>query len=133
MAPVWPDWAFFALWPTIQNRWQQIFYPNCPHCKAIFVKVSKSFIFLVKSFLGNFYRHLAIFIWSYWMVPICFCMVKKSLVTLKCVSYIWFKSRFKNNVGYGIVSDLDARPSCIFVKLPMTQPLFQLFVDSQLS
>ena len=29
-----------------------------------FVKVSKSFIFLVKSFLGNFYRHLAIFIWS---------------------------------------------------------------------
>ena len=29
--------------------------------KAIFVKVSKSIIFLVKSFLGNFYRHLAIF------------------------------------------------------------------------
>ena len=28
--------------------------------KAIFVKVSKSIIFLVKSFLGNFYRHLAI-------------------------------------------------------------------------
>ena len=27
--------------------------------------VSKSFIFLVKSFLGNFYRHLAIFIWSH--------------------------------------------------------------------
>ena len=27
--------------------------------------VSKSIIFLVKSFLGNFYRHLAIFIWSH--------------------------------------------------------------------
>ena len=26
-----------------------------------FVKVSKSLIFLVKSFLGNLYRHLAIF------------------------------------------------------------------------
>ena len=28
--------------------------------------MSKSFIFLVKSFLGNFYRHLAIFFWSHW-------------------------------------------------------------------
>ena len=56
---------FFALWATIQSRWQQLFYPNCPHCKAIFVKVSKSFISLVTSFLGNFYRNLAIFIWSH--------------------------------------------------------------------
>ena len=29
--------------------------------------MSKSFIFLVKPFLGNFYRHLAIFIWSHWL------------------------------------------------------------------
>ena len=28
--------------------------------------MSKSLIFLVKSFLGNFYRHLAIFFWSHW-------------------------------------------------------------------
>ena len=33
---------------------------------AIFVKASKSFIFLVKPFLSNFYRHLANFIWSHW-------------------------------------------------------------------
>ena len=38
-----------------------IFAQISPHYKAIFVKVSKSIIFLVKSFLGNFYRHLAIF------------------------------------------------------------------------
>ena len=31
------------------------------------VKVSKSIIFIVKPFLGNFYRHLAIFIWSHWL------------------------------------------------------------------
>ena len=37
------------------------------HYEAIFVKVSKSFIFLVKSFLGNFYRHLATFYWSHWV------------------------------------------------------------------
>ena len=58
---------FFALWATIQSRWQQLFYPNCPHCLAIFVKLSKSFIFLLKSFLGNLYRYLAIFIWSHWL------------------------------------------------------------------
>ena len=33
---------------------------------GIFVKMLKSVIFLVKSFLGNFYRHLAIFFWSHW-------------------------------------------------------------------
>ena len=52
---------FFVFWASIQRRWQQLFNSNCSHCQAIFVKVSKSFIFLLKSFLGNFYRHLAIF------------------------------------------------------------------------
>ena len=33
----------------------------------IFVEVSKYFIFLVKSFLGNFNRHLATFYWSLWL------------------------------------------------------------------
>ena len=28
--------------------------------------MSKSLIFLVKTFLGNFYRHLATFCWSHW-------------------------------------------------------------------
>ena len=36
-------------------------FTQISHSQAIFVKVSKSIIFLVKSFLGNFYRHLAIF------------------------------------------------------------------------
>ena len=36
------------------------FGPNFPHSWAIFVKVSKSISFLVKSFLGNSYRYLAI-------------------------------------------------------------------------
>ena len=44
---------FFALWATIQSWWPQLFWPNCPFL-AIFVRVSKSFIFLVKLFLGNF-------------------------------------------------------------------------------
>ena len=34
--------------------------------RIFFVKVSKSIIYLLKSFLGKFYRHLAIFFWSHW-------------------------------------------------------------------
>ena len=57
LTPVWPDWAIFALWATFSSLWQQLICPNLP----------KSLIFLVKSFLGNFYRHLAIFFWSHWL------------------------------------------------------------------
>ena len=60
-------WRFIGLWPTFKCFWQQTICPNLPHSLAFFVKVSKSIIFLVKSFLGNFYRHLAIFIWSQWI------------------------------------------------------------------
>ena len=34
---------------------------------TIFVKASKTLIFLVKSCLGNFYRHLATSFWSHWL------------------------------------------------------------------
>ena len=40
--------------------------PKSPTFLSNFCKGVK-IIFLVKSFLGNFYRHLAIFIWSHWM------------------------------------------------------------------
>ena len=59
-------WRFIGLWATFWSLWQQLICPNLPHSYAIFVKLSKSFIFLVKPFLGNFYRHLAIFFWSHW-------------------------------------------------------------------
>ena len=42
---------FIGLLATIQSLWQQLISPNLLH----------SLIFLVKSFWGNFYRHLAIF------------------------------------------------------------------------
>ena len=43
---------FIGLWATFHSLWQQLICPNLPHSLAIF---------LVKSFLGNCYRHLAIF------------------------------------------------------------------------
>ena len=42
-----------------------MFCPHRPHFRHFFVKVSKCFNFLIKSFLGNFYRHLATFYWSH--------------------------------------------------------------------
>ena len=45
---------FIGLWTTFQSLWQQFICPNVLHSKAIFVKVSKSLILLVKSFLGKF-------------------------------------------------------------------------------
>ena len=45
---------FFAFWASIQSQLQQLFYPNRSHCYAIFVKLLKSFVFLVKSFLPTF-------------------------------------------------------------------------------
>ena len=56
---------FIALCATIQSLWQQLISPNLLHSWAIFVNLSKSFLFLVKSYLGNFYRHLAIFFWTH--------------------------------------------------------------------
>ena len=56
---------FVALWANFESLWQQLFCPNRPHFKAIFEKVLESFIFLVKSFMGNFYRHLAALFWSH--------------------------------------------------------------------
>ena len=44
---------FIGLCTTFQSLQQQLICPNLPHYQAIFVKVSKSFIFLVKSFLAT--------------------------------------------------------------------------------
>ena len=54
---------FIGLWASFLSFWKPLICPNLPHSQAIFVK---SIIFLLKSFLGNFYRHLAIFFWSHW-------------------------------------------------------------------
>ena len=59
-------WRFISLWATFQSLWQQLFCPN-NHVMVIFVWLSKSFIFLVKSFLGNFYSHWATFYLSHWL------------------------------------------------------------------
>ena len=66
---MWPDWVIFWTLGNFLNPLATVNLPNLPHSEAITVNVSKSFIFLVKPFFGNFYRHLAIFIWSHCPLP----------------------------------------------------------------
>ena len=58
-------WRFIGLWPTFKCFWQHLICPNLSHSYGIFVKVSKSIIFLVKTVLGKFYKNLGIFFWSH--------------------------------------------------------------------
>ena len=64
------DWRLIAIWATFQPV-ATIILAKSPTFQAFFVKVSKSFIFLVKSFLSNFYRHLMIIFWSHWSDCVC--------------------------------------------------------------
>ena len=53
---------FIALWATFQSLWQQLgILPKSPTFFCNLLKGPKSFIFLVKSFLDNFYRQMAMF------------------------------------------------------------------------
>ena len=51
---VWPDWAIYWTLGKFLKRLATIYLPNLPHSLAIFVKVSKSIDFLVKSFWATF-------------------------------------------------------------------------------
>ena len=54
------------------SNFGQLFKPFSNIFWAIFRKVSECFIFLRKSFLRMFYRHLATFYWSHcWWVQLC--------------------------------------------------------------
>ena len=58
---VWPDWAIYWTLGNILKPLAKINLPKSPRFLSNFCKGVKITIFLVKSFLGNFYRHLAIF------------------------------------------------------------------------
>ena len=79
---VWPDLAIFCTLGNFLKALATIILLKSSTVLSIFVKVSKSIIFLLKSFLGNFYRHLAIFFWSH--------CTRMSLYNL-CISIaLWF-------------------------------------------
>ena len=61
---VWPDLAIYWTLGKFLKSLAPIYFPEAPTFLGNFCNGVK--IFQVKSFLGNFYRHLAIFIWSHW-------------------------------------------------------------------
>ena len=64
--PVWPDWAIYCTLGNFSKPLVTINMPKSPTFLGNFVKASIFFlIFLVKSFLGNFYWYLATFYWSH--------------------------------------------------------------------
>ena len=63
--PVWPDWLIYWTSGNLLKPLPTINLPKSSTFLGNFVNVSKSFIFAVKSCLGNFCRLLAIFFWSH--------------------------------------------------------------------
>ena len=109
---VWPDWAIYWTLDKFLKPWAAIKFPNLPHSWAIFVKVSKSIIFLVKSFLGNFYRHLAIFFWSHWAWA--------WLATMQRQKQPWFNSFCDQWVVVVVVmvAEDEKKAACLFGLIP---------------
>ena len=64
--PVWPDLAIYWTYGNFSRPGPTISLLKSPTFFGKFVKVSTSYIFLVKLFMGNFYRQLATFYWSHW-------------------------------------------------------------------
>ena len=80
---VWPDWAIYWTLDNFLKPLATINLPKSPTFLGIFCKGVKIYHFLVKSFFGNFYRHLAIFFWSHWMcVGACKSMRDKQSVSI---------------------------------------------------
>ena len=64
--PVWPDLASYWNLGNFSKPVAIISFAKSLTSLGNFCKAVKIFNFLVKSFFGNFYRHLATFYWSHW-------------------------------------------------------------------
>ena len=86
LQPVWPDRAIYWTLGYFLKPMATIDLPKSPPFLSNFLKVSKSVIILVKSFLGNFYRHLAILFRSHWLQSVCAAVHASQIYcrTLKC-------------------------------------------------
>ena len=79
---VWPDWAIYSTLGIFLKPLATINLPKSLTFLDNFYKGVKIFIFLVKSFLGNFYWHLAIFFWSHCCQAKYLCEIEALLTTI---------------------------------------------------
>ena len=63
LLPVWPDWTIYCIFGQLFKVCGNNYFAQIAH--IIWQFLQKSLIFLVKLFLGNFYRRLATFYWSH--------------------------------------------------------------------
>ena len=112
------EWAIF-----IKNTSNSTYSAN-------FVKVLKIYHFLVKSFLGNFYWHLAIFFWSHWQrlwhswMSCCFhhertgVRIQSFAIFINCHLYWNDKNKEKGSrmglfmIIWGIEQNISAQKQC---------------------
>ena len=93
---VYRHWAIYCTFGNFSKPVATIILPKLPTFQSNFVKVSKSFIFLVKSFLGNFCRHLATFYRSHCdcqhqSAPIEGCIELKTDHSVSCTVFVSLK------------------------------------------
>ena len=91
-------WSIFCALGNFLKPLATINLPKSLTLLGNFCKGVKIYHFLVKSFLGNFYRHLAIFFWSHW----CCRYNSRVILTKNCLDHLkslpsWF-SQIKNTV-----------------------------------
>ena len=70
LGTVWSYWAIYWTLANFSKPFATINLPQSPPFLGNFCKGVRIIHFLVKPFLGNFDRHLAIFIWSHWSAAI---------------------------------------------------------------
>ena len=84
-------WPYLAIYRTLGNFSKPLTLINVPKSPTFlgnFWKGGKIFMFLVKSFLGNFNRHLATFYWSH-------CQGPTYVGTFYCSLYITHANSYK--------------------------------------
>ena len=64
---VWPDWADFLHFGQLFKACGNNYFTQLASIIRQFLKRCQNLIFLVKSFMGKFYWHLATFFWSHWI------------------------------------------------------------------
>ena len=87
--PVWPDLAIFCTLGNHSKLVATIILPKSPTLLANFCIGVKIIHFSSEFTFGQFYRHLAIFIWSHWFLQLYLLKLNMS------ISHIWRASFFR--------------------------------------
>ena len=79
----------------------------------------------MNSFLGNFYKHLAIFFWSHWLLS----FFLSSKVTLTATTYLQSKNYKDHCPNVNDYTTFKLKPTFPFLiyKMGQTRPLFVYF------